>query len=280
MEKEVKLSQDRIDVLTKITMYEKEGGESFFKDVENDPPTKVLNPEDVDYLDKKIINRFKHFFACILGNMIRKKTRKHNEVEVIGMENLEGLKTGAIITSNHFAHFESACVSKVVNLLNKKKKLYIVIREGNYTMPGIFGFLFRHCDTLPLSSNIHTMKNFHKAMTEVLKKNNYVLVYPEQSMWWNYKKPRPQRNGAAHFACKNNVPIIPCFVTMTDLDKTDVDGSIVQKYTIHVMKPIYPNENLSLKENVEQMVKTNYELCIKKYEEVYRKKLTYTCDEE
>ena len=66
MEKEVKLSQDRIDVLTKIAMYEKEGGESFFKDVENDPPTKVLNPEDVDYLDKKIINRFKHFFACIL----------------------------------------------------------------------------------------------------------------------------------------------------------------------------------------------------------------------
>lgn len=277
MQKE--LSEDRKIVLKKIAEYEKIGGDAFFNDVENDPPSKVLNPEDVDYLNKKIINHFKRLIACSMGNKLRKNTRKHNQIEVKGIENAYSIKGGAIITSNHFAHFESACVSKVAKELNKKARVYIVIREGNYTMPGVFGFLFKYCDTLPLSSNMHTMKNFHHALSEVLEKKHFVLIYPEQAMWWNYRKPRPQKIGAAHFACKNNVPIIPCFVTMEDLDTFENDGSVTQKYTIHVMKPLYPDPSKSIKENAINMTNENYEMCRRKYEEVYGKKLTYTCND-
>ncbi len=276
MENEIVKSKERLEVLEKIKTYERMGGDAFFIFVENDPPAKVLNPEDVDYLDRKFVNRFKNIIARIMGNSLRRKTRKLNRIEVKGMENLQGFKGPAIITSNHFAHFESACASRVAKILNRKKRLYIVIREGNYSMPGAFGFLFRHCDTLPLSSNIHTMKNFNNAMTKVLKKGHYVLVYPEQAMWWNYRKPRPQKTGAARFACKNNVPIIPCFVTMEDLNEIDSDGFNIQKYTINVMKPIYPDASKTLKENIEAMTDLNYNLCIAKYEEVYGKKLTYT----
>lgn len=279
MENQIEKSKSRLDVLEKIKQYEQIGGDAFFQDVEADPPTKVLNPEDVDYLDKKFLNRIKNLIARKIGNSLRKKTRKLNQIEVKGIENLENITGPAIITSNHFAHFESACASMVAKILNKNKRLYIVIREGNYTMPGMFGFLFRHCDTLPLSSNIHTMKNFNNALSEVLQKGHYVLVYPEQSMWWNYRKPRPQRNGAAHFACKNNVPIIPCFVTMEDLPDIDNDGFNIQKYTVHIMKPIYPDSNKTVKQNVEDMTNLNYELCKQKYEEVYGIKLTYTDNE-
>lgn len=42
----------------------------------------------------------------------------------------------------------------------KKKKMYRVIREGNYTgFPGFYGVLMRHCNTLPLSSNFKTMED-------------------------------------------------------------------------------------------------------------------------
>lgn len=279
MQNENSISKSRLEVFDKIKTYETLGGEYFFKDVENDPPAKILKPEDVDYLDRKILNCLKNKIARFIGKKLRSKTGKENQIEVKGTQNLKDVKGPAIITSNHFAHFESACASKVVKELNKRKRLYIVIREGNYSLPGMFGFLFRHCDTLPLSSNIHTMKNFNEALTKVLKKGHYVLVYPEQSMWWNYRKPRPQRTGAAHFACKNNVPIIPCFVTMQDLDKLDNDGLPVQKYTIHIMKPIYQDCNKTLKENVETMTELNYELCKSKYEEVYGIKLTYKADE-
>ena len=42
----------------------------------------------------------------------------------------------------------------------KKKRMYRVIREGNYTgFPGFYGVLMRHCNTLPLSSNFKTMED-------------------------------------------------------------------------------------------------------------------------
>ena len=35
-----------------------------------------------------------------------------------------------------------------------------------------------------------------------------VLVYPEQSMWWNYRKPRPLKSGAFKFAI-SSIVILP-----------------------------------------------------------------------
>lgn len=272
---EAVLSKERIEVLERIKKYEQEGGDSFFKDVENDPAPKELKPEDVDYLNKKFINKVKRLVAYKIGNVLRHKAKKIFQIKVEGIENAKGITGGAIITSNHFAHFESACISCVVKELNKRSKLKIVIREGNYTMPGLFGFLFRHCDTLPLSSNLATMKHFNYALSDSLSNNQFVLVYPEQSMWWNYRKPRPQKSGAAYFAARNNVPIIPCFVTMKDTDKLDNDGYPIQQYTIHVMKPIFPDNTKTPKENAISMTELNYQLCKEKYEEVYNTQLVY-----
>lgn len=28
-------------------------------------------------------------------------------------------------------------------------------------------------------------------MDKVLKDGHFMLIYPEQSMWWNYRKPKP-----------------------------------------------------------------------------------------
>ena len=101
----------------------------------------------------------------------------------------------------------------------ENKKLYKVIREGNYTnFPGFYGFLFRHCDTLPLSSNKRTMIEFLKAVDTLLKKGEFILIYPEQSMWWNYKKPKPLKDGAFKMAVKSNVPVVPIFITMKESD--------------------------------------------------------------
>jgi len=273
--KEANLSKDRLKVLNKISEYEALKGEYFNLDVEDDPPSKMLYPDDVDYLDKKLKNKIPHLIARAISKALRKKTVKHNLIEVKGIENLKEIKTGAIITSNHFAPFESACVSEVVKRINPKSKLYIVIKEGNYQMKGLYGFLFRHADTIPISSNIHTMKKFHEACKEVLNRGNFILIYPEQSMWWNYRKPRPQKNGAAYFAIKYDVPIIPCFVTMEDLNTFEKDGSKTQKYTIHIMKPLYKDPALTQRDNAQLMTKLNYEMCVKKYEEVYKIKLSY-----
>ena len=50
-------SKDRLEVLEKIALYEKEG--RFGEDVEEDPPTRELQPSEIDYLRKKLKSRIK-----------------------------------------------------------------------------------------------------------------------------------------------------------------------------------------------------------------------------
>jgi 1-acyl-sn-glycerol-3-phosphate acyltransferase len=94
-------------------------------------------------------------------------------------------------------------------------------------------------------------------------------------MWWNYRKPRPLKNGAFNLAVSSNVPVIPVFITMKDSDVLDGDGFPVQKYIINFLKPIYPDSKLSKKENIETMKNKNFEVWKKTYEDFYNTKLTY-----
>ena len=202
--------------------------------------------------------------------------------EYKGIENLEKVADGAVITCNHFNAFDSFAIQLAFEQAKlKKKKMYRVIREGNYTgFPGFYGVLMRHCNTLPLSSNFKTMEKFIAAVDRVLEKNQFVLVYPEQGMWWNYRKPRPLQKGAFTFAARNNKPVLPVFITMEDSDVLDDDGFYVQEYTVHFCEPIYPDPNKKRAQNSCEMRDKNYEAWKAVYERTYGEKLTYSCDEE
>ena len=124
------------------------------------------------------------------------------------------------------------------------------------------------------------MREFNKAIDIILKRNDVVLIYPEQSMWWNYKKPRPLKTGAFKYAYKSNVPIVPCFITMEDTNIVGEDGFYIQTYTIHFFEPIYPNLQLNIKDATEELSKLNYQLWKEKYEEVYQQPLKYDGEEQ
>ncbi|MBO5082111.1 MAG: 1-acyl-sn-glycerol-3-phosphate acyltransferase, partial [Lachnospiraceae bacterium] len=284
LQKKEELSEERKEILKKIAQYEREG--RFDEDVEKDPPAPVLMPEDIDYLHKGLGDKLKtksaynaaHWFV---GLLLMKKQMIIKEI--IGLEHFKNLDSGAIITCNHFNPFDSFAVEIAFEAAkqHKKRKMYRVIREGNYTgFPGFYGFLMRNCNTLPLSSNLQTMKKFMEAVDELLGQGHFILVYPEQSMWWNYRKPKPLKAGAYKFAAKNNVPVLPCFITMDDSDVMGNDGFYVQEYTIHIEAPIYPDKNLSRNENIENMRKENYEIWKNIYEDTYQMKLAYTYDVE
>lgn len=276
----VEKSPDRLEILEEIERLEREG--KFDVDPEKDPPTIELTPDKVDYLKSKGTSRLMTRFANKAGELFLNELLRKNKLiikQVNGVENLNLLTKGAIITCNHFNPFDSFTVEKVLRSSGKmkKRKLYKVIREGNYTnFPGFYGFLFRNCDTLPLSSNLKTMSIFMKAVTEILNKGNYILIYPEQSLWWNYKKPKPLKNGAFKLAAKNNVPVLPIFITMQDSDIIGDDGFPVQEYIVNIAQPIFPDENLNVKQNEELMKNKNFETWKEIYEDFYKIPLTYT----
>ena len=162
----------------------------------------------------------------------------------------------------------------------KGKKMYRIIKEANYTsFPGFYGFLMRNCNTLPLSSNKDTMRKLLKAVDNILSSGDFILVYPEQSMWWNYRKPKPLKKGAFKFAAKSNVPVLPVFITMEDTDVKEDGEFFVQAYTIHVGKPIYPDKDKPVVENADEMLEKNYLWWKEVYEDFYKIPLTYTCGE-
>lgn len=273
------VSEDRKEVLRKIDEYERKGW--FDKDVENDPPSPELRPEDVDYLGKKLSSKIKTAIANKMGRKFFEKMIKEGAVVIDGMEGGENLRllkdTGAVITCNHFGIPDNYILYHCIQNSLKKKRLYKVIREGNYTgFSGLFGFLFRNCNTLPLSSNRRTMVNFMSAADTLLRRGEAVLIYPEQGMWWNYRKPRPFKIGAFKIAARAGVPVLPTFVTMKD-DETKLDehNYPLQHYTLHVMPPVYPDKTLSEKQAAEKMKEDAFALYKAKYEEVYGVPLAY-----
>ncbi len=276
-------SENKLALLAHIEELEREG--RFSEDAEENPPTPVLMPEDINYLPRSLKSKTQTKYAFKVArwfvNMLIKKKQLIIK-EYKGIENLEKVADGAVITCNHFNAFDSFAIQLAFEQGKlKKKKMYRVIREGNYTgFPGFYGVLMRHCNTLPLSSNFKTMEKFIAAVDRVLEKNQFVLVYPEQGMWWNYRKPRPLQKGAFTFAARNNKPVLPVFITMEDSDVLDDDGFYVQEYTVHFCEPIYPDPNKKRAQNSCEMRDKNYEAWKAVYEQTYGEKLTYSCDEE
>ena len=278
---ETKLSPDRVEVLKRITEYERDG--RFDEDVENDPPAPELLPDQVDYLCKKLSSKVSRRIANFVADHFFLRLIKKKELvidEVTGEEYLPALKNGAIVTCNHFHPYDNYAVFHCIRKALPRKYLYKVIREGNYTnFPGLYGYLFRHCNTLPLSRNRRTMINFMSATNTLLKRGESILIYPEQGMWWNYKKPRPFKIGGFKMAYRAGVPVLPMFISMTDDERLDADGYPIQRMTLHIMPAIYPDTTLGEKVGAEKMKDEAYALCKAKYEEVYGVPLTYTCDE-
>ncbi len=92
------------------------------------------------------------------------------------------------------------------------------------------------------------MELFEKALETILSRGDLVIICSEQSMWLNYKQPKPLRYGAFKWATSNNVPVIPTFITLRDKDSIEGDETVTQAYTINIGQPIYPDNTLTPKE--------------------------------
>ena len=271
-------SAHKLMLLERIAELEKK--ELWHHDVEDDPETYPLMPDMVDYLNEKFSNKIKTLIANYCGTRFFEKMIKSKQMiikEIKGIENFTAVQGGKIVTCNHFSVCDNYAVWKSLKPHMHGKLLYKVIREGNFTnSPKPFGLFMRHCNTLPLSSQLSTMKKFMKAVKVLLSRGETILIYPEQGMWWNYRKPKPMQDGAFSLAVTNKTPIVPIFITMEDSDIPDGDGFFVQEYTVNILPAIYPDETLSRNEAIKRMNQENYQAWVKTYEEFYQKPLVYS----
>lgn len=183
----------------------------------------------------------------------------------------------AFVTSNHYNQFDSLPVKKLA--LRSHKRLYFIIEDTNLLLPSWIGFMMRNVDSIPLSKTIRYLgRDFPRHLTDIFAKDNWVLIYPEQEMWFNYRKPRPLQKGAYFYAAKLNVPIISCFVEIQDLPGYEKGHPEFHKTRriLHVLPTIYPDPNLTVNQNARRMRDIDYLQKKKAYEKAYGKKLDYT----
>ena len=262
------------------------------KNIENNELNKKVEIGDPNLPEdeiQKYINDFyknkkklSYFFKNKIANKTVKKISKelYPDIKINGLEKLDlaDLSNGAIITSNHFNPLDSYNIRKIVEE-KLHKKLYIVVQDTNLAMPGFLGFLFNNIEVIPLSkSPNYIIKKFVPELKKILSKGDFILIYPEEEMWFNYRLPRPCKRGAYQFAHELDVPVISCFVKMIDTDKTDNDEFNKVKYEVSINKVIYPEAGESVKSDSRKMAEVDYEARKKAYEDAYNKKLNYEFD--
>lgn len=198
----------------------------------------------------------------------------NRETPVLGLEKTKGLER-AIVTSNHFSPIDNTVVRKMVRQTGRKY-MPVVANEENLAMDGLFGFLMTYADTIPLAMSPEYVTHcFEPMLQQELEKGNFVLIYPEQEMWWNYRKPRPCKRGPYMYAVRNQVPVLSCFVEIHDLEKLDEPNFVEVSYTMHVLDPIYPDPEKSERQNSIDMAQQDYEQKKAAYEKAYGKELDY-----
>ena len=277
-ERPAERSPDRLRIIERIAEYEREG--KFDVDVEDDPPTRPLRPGEADFTGRKFSSKIKTFFANRSAYRYFEGLIKKGDLvikEVRGEENcLFAKESGAVVTCNHFNPFDNYAVYRALLPCLGKRPLYKVIREGNYTsFPGLYGYFFKNCNTLPIPSDYRLLAEMAAAADELLKRGEKILIYPEQAMWWNYRKPRPLKGGAFTFAAKASVPVLPVFITMTDSDRTGADGFPVQEYTVNILPAILPDPRLTARENAAVMKEKNFAVWKEVYDDFYGLPLSY-----
>ena len=234
----------------------------------------ALKADILDYVSKLGTCRYK-LKNLAARAIVSSWMRRFGVGEMAGLENLSALKGPAFLTGNHFNPFDSGIHRKLAQITGRGH--LVAISQGtNFVMPGLNGFVLRNIDVIPLVQEPSYMNGaFRTLMLKHLDAGRFILIYPEQEMWFNYRKPRPQKRGAFLFAAEYNVPVVPTFVEMQDLEREVAPGFRDVRTVLHILPPIYPDPSLSARENSFAMCKADYAAKVACYEQCYHRPLTY-----
>lgn len=270
--KKIATDNSRPAVLARIAELEKAGRFDEHTDPVDMSIAMPVTP-DFPYVRTAFRDRCDTFFRrrFVVYPFTRKTCRRDFDLKIEGKEHLRGVGA-AIVTCNHFTKFDCLAVQYAL----RPNRPFVVAAHFN-NMRGSFGDAMRAGGMLPMGEDLATTKKFLAAVRYYLAHGKRVLVYPEQAMWWFYRKPRPMKDGAFDLAVRNDVPVLPLFITMRPSGNIDDNGIEYPYLTLHIMPPITAPAELGFRDKVRYLREENERLCREKYREVYGEEPTYAC---
>lgn len=184
------------------------------------------------------------FWRCVLLVLGPPVLKIVFHAKVVGRQNLKAVgKSGVITVCNHFHYLDTLFVRQAIGHV---KSFHTMAPWNNKTGAG--GHIIRHGGTWPLSCSPAAVRNFSAELERQLARGKRVNFYPEHSLWWNYAKPRPMKDGAFHYAVKYGVPVLPVFCTFK---KSKRGGA--RKLRINILPAVYADSSLPRKEGERKM---------------------------
>lgn len=196
-------------------------------------------------------------------------------LEIKGMNNLKKADR-AFITCNHYNQLDVLPIKRLA--MKTHHRLYFFVKDSNLKMHFPIAQIVRNADTLPINEDLHYLgRVLPRKIQDAFQRKSWVLVYPEQEMWFNYCKPRPLKKGAYYYAAKMRIPIISCFVEIRSTNHRELfqRNFYKTKLILHILPMIYPDSQKSISENTNLMMKQDFLQKKQAYEQAYGKKLDY-----
>lgn len=215
----------------------------------------IVFDNNYPYVDYSKGFAFKRFWVRLLLCLIVFPMSKiRMGIRIYGKANLKThkalLSKGAVSIANHIYMWDYICVMKA---LHNFKWPYLLSWDKNVN--GESGPLVRMVGGIPIPvhDNDATVA-FMKSIEKLLGDGNILHIYPEGSMWEYYAPIRPLKSGAASFAIKNKVPIIPMAFSYRK------PGWIRRKifkqialFNLNIGEPLLPNPELSMSEQLDDL---------------------------
>lgn len=170
-------------------------------------PIKLNLDEDYQYVTKNLFLRFLYYFAMFVGMPFGYLFFKIRwGFGVINKKNAKLVKkTAAITVANHAHNMDSPMLTYVFY----PSAPYFIALKHNFEA-FIVGGLVRVLRGVPLPSDIKNFERFSEQMNDVLQHTTRkVHMYPEGKISPYSRELHQFKNGAFHFAVKNDVPVLP-----------------------------------------------------------------------
>lgn len=241
----------------------------------------LTDEQEREITDKYLTDRYgkaykiKRALARAVTRVATKRINRTTEIVEDAELDFDTLRGGVIVTSNHFSPLENTAVRYFL-LEHGIKKMNVVSQVSNFAMTGAIGFLMNYSDTIPISHNVrYIARDLPSVIEEKIDSGEAVLIYPEEEMWFNYRKPRTAKEGAYHFAAKIGCPIASLFVETVNEREKDTDEFYKVRYVVHFLGFVRPDPAKTTRENRREMCERDFQMKKAAYERIYKKSLTY-----
>lgn len=182
-------------------------------------------------------------------------------LKIEGKENLKKhkkiLKNGVVSVANHVHQWD------FITIMDAVRPFRPWIPAWDINMRGENRHLIRYSRGIPLPvGDRRATAAFAHAIDGLLQEGHWLHVAAEASMWEDYMPIRPFKKGAATFAVRNNVPVLP--LAFSYREPKGICKLIWRRpwLTLHIGEPIYRDPELNKVEAAKDLTRRAHaEVC-------------------